>query len=261
MKKQGKQGRGRDRRIQGGQYKNQSWHEEIGGFQPNPPTQRVQTEPLSGRTEKQKRYISAIDNFDLVIADGPAGTGKTYVCAAKAADMLMANKVKKIVITRPAVEAGESLGFLPGELEDKFDPYLTPFREVLEERLGKSHVENLIKNGKIEASPLAYMRGRTFKDSFVILDEAQNTTPNQMKMFLTRIGTGSKVVVNGDIAQRDVRGMCGLEDAIRRIKHIPAVKHVRFSKEDIVRSGLVQEIISAYDVPEHELKQLIPPNS
>lgn len=235
--------------------------DEVGGFEPSFHQPKKENEPLRGQTEKQKRYIAAIENFDLVLADGPAGTGKTYVCAAKAAEMLLANRVKKIIITRPAVEAGESLGFLPGELEEKFDPYLTPFKEVLEERLGKSRVEGLIKCGRIEAAPLAYMRGRTFKDSFVILDEAQNTTPNQMKMFLTRIGVGSKVVVNGDIAQRDVRGLCGLEDAIRRIKHIPAVKHIRFSREDIVRSGLVQEIISAYDVPEDELKQLTPPNS
>lgn len=224
---------------------------------PTPPV-RASTEPLKGQTKRQCQYMSAIENFDLVFATGPAGTGKTYICAAMAADALKANKVKKVIVTRPAVEAGESLGFLPGELEEKFDPYLTPFREVLEERLGKSHVENLIKSGRIEAAPLAYMRGRTFKDAFVILDEAQNTSPTQMKMFLTRIGRNAKVVVNGDTAQQDVRGMSGLQDAIRRVSFIPSVKHIHFTRDDIVRSGLVGEIIQAYDLGEDELKEVTP---
>jgi phosphate starvation-inducible PhoH-like protein len=224
---------------------------------PSPPV-RAATEPLKGQTKRQCQYMNAIENFDLVFATGPAGTGKTYICASMAADALKSNKVKKVIVTRPAVEAGESLGFLPGELEDKFDPYLTPFREVLEERLGKSHVENLIKMGRIEAAPLAYMRGRTFKDAFVILDEAQNTSPTQMKMFLTRIGRNAKVVVNGDMAQTDVRGVSGLYDAIRRVSFIPSVKHIAFTREDIVRSGLVGEIIQAYDLGEDELKEVTP---
>lgn len=160
--------------------------------------------------------------------------------------------IDKIIITRPAVEAGESLGFLPGEIEDKFDPYLQPFRDVLNERLGKSFVEYMLKIGRIEAAPLAYMRGRTFKRAFVILDEAQNTTPNQMKLFLTRIGHDCKVVVNGDIRQKDIHGQSGLDDAVKRISHIPSVKCVRFTRQDVVRSGLVQEIVEAYEVGEDE---------
>lgn len=210
--------------------------------------QKVNTTPLEAKTENQRRYINAIKNFTLTIATGPAGTGKTYICASLAAQALKEGTIDKIIITRPAVEAGESLGFLPGELEEKFDPYLQPFREVLEERLGKTHVEYLLKNGRIDASPLAYMRGRTFKNAFVILDEAQNTTPVQMKMFLTRIGHDCTVVVNGDMAQHDLRGMSGLEDAVRRVTHIPAVKHIAFDRSDIVRSGLVQEIVAAYDM-------------
>jgi phosphate starvation-inducible PhoH-like protein len=212
-----------------------------------PTKQKINDQPLQPKTEGQKRYINAIKNFALTLATGPAGTGKTYICATMAADALIAGEKDRIIVTRPAVEAGESLGFLPGELEEKFDPYLQPFREVLEERLGKSRVEYLLKDGRIDASPLAYMRGRTFKNAFVILDEAQNTTPTQMKMFLTRIGENCTVVVNGDIAQKDVRGTSGLEDAVRRLSFIPAVKHIAFKREDIVRSDLVGEIIQAYD--------------
>lgn len=209
--------------------------------------------PLVAQTENQRRYINAIKNFTLTFATGPAGTGKTFICASMAAEALREGRIEQIIVTRPAVEAGESLGFLPGELEEKFDPYLEPFRQVLEERLGKSQVEMFLKNGHIEASPLAYMRGRTFKNAFVILDEAQNTTPTQMKMFLTRIGHDCTVVVNGDMAQCDLRGPSGLEDAVRRCTHIPSVKHVAFDRSDIVRSGLVGEIVQAYDMRLEEL--------
>lgn len=209
--------------------------------------EKVNRTPIDALNESQKRYISAIKNFTLTIATGPAGTGKTWLCGALAAQALDNGEIDKIIITRPAVEAGEHLGFLPGELEEKFDPYLTPFREVLNERLGRTFVDYLIKNEKIEASPLAYMRGRTFKNAYVILDEAQNTTPTQMKMFLTRIGQDCKVIVNGDISQKDIHGISGLDDAIKRLLWIPTVKHVRFDRGDIVRSGLVQEIIEAYE--------------
>jgi len=213
------------------------------------PRAKVAVGPIEPKTENQKRYINAIKHHTLTFATGPAGTGKTWLCAALAAEALIENRVKKIIITRPAVEAGEHLGFLPGELDEKFDPYLTPFREVLNERLGKTKVDYLIKTGKIEATPLAYMRGRTFKECYVILDEAQNTTPTQMKMFLTRIGYDCKVIVNGDMSQKDINGNSGLEDAVKRLSFIPSVKHVRFTREDIVRSGLVQEIVSAYEDP------------
>lgn len=211
--------------------------------------ERIDTRPIEPQNDAQRRYINAISHFQLTFATGPAGTGKTWLAAALAAAALKDGRIEKIIITRPAVEAGENLGFLPGEIEDKFDPFLQPFKDVLNERLGKSHVEYLIRAGRIEAAPLAYMRGRTFKNAIIILDEAQNTTPTQMKMFLTRIGEGTKVIVNGDLAQKDVRGESGLEDAVARLSFIPAVKHVRFSSRDIVRSGLVQEIVSAYDAP------------
>lgn len=211
--------------------------------------QKPDRSAIEPKNEAQKRYMCAIKSFDLTFATGPAGTGKTWLCAAMAAQALDEGLINKIIITRPAVEAGEHLGFLPGELEEKFDPYLQPFRDVLNERLGKSFVEYLIKTGAIEASPLAYMRGRTFKNAYVILDEAQNTTPMQMKMFLTRIGHNCKVIVNGDMSQKDIHGASGLEDAVNRLAWIPAVKHVKFSREDIVRSGLVGEIVKAYDEP------------
>jgi len=211
------------------------------------------TSPIEPKTEGQRRYLSAMKSFILTFATGPAGTGKTWLASAYAAQLLDAGEITKIVITRPAVEAGESLGFLPGELDEKFDPYLQPFRDAFNERLGKSFTDYLIKRGVIEAAPLAYMRGRTFKDAFVILDEAQNTTPSQMKMFLTRIGHNARVIVNGDTTQHDLRGESGLADAVRRLSFIPSVKHVRLGVDDIVRSGLVQEVVTAYmeAPPEH----------
>jgi phosphate starvation-inducible PhoH-like protein len=212
-----------------------------------PRPERVNRQPIEALNESQRRYINAIKSFELIFATGPAGTGKTWICGALAAQALNEGVIDKIIITRPAVEAGESLGFLPGELEDKFDPFLRPFKDVLNERLGKSYVDYLMKVGRIEAAPLAYMRGRTFKNAFVILDEAQNTTPNQMKLFLTRIGSDCKIVVNGDTRQKDIHGVSGLEDAIRRLSHIPSVKCVGFSRKDVVRSGLCQEVIEAYE--------------
>lgn len=217
-----------------------------------PESKRDRT-PIRPLNEAQGRYINAIKGFTLTFATGPAGTGKTWICAALAAQALESGEANNLIITRPAVEAGENLGFLPGELEDKFDPYLTPFRDVLNDRLGKTFVEYLIKMKRIEAAPLAYMRGRSFKNSYVVLDEAQNTTPTQMKMFLTRIGHDCKVIVNGDMAQQDIRGESGLEDAVARLSYIPSVKHIHFTRDDVVRSGLVSEIIQAYDQPKSEV--------
>ena len=212
-----------------------------------PQKEKVDRTPVRAMNERQKLYIEAIKNFMVTFSTGCAGTGKTWICTALAAEMLDSDKIDKIVITRPAVEAGENLGFLPGELEEKFDPYLQPFRDVLNKRLGKSYVDYLIKSGRIEAAPLAYMRGRTFTDTFVILDEAQNTTPEQMKMFLTRIGQGCKVVVNGDTTQKDIKGASGLQDAVNRVTWIPSVKHIHFTREHVVRSGFVQEVIESYE--------------
>ena len=208
--------------------------------------------PIEPQTEKQKKYMAAIKSHVITFATGAAGTGKTYIAAALAAQSLENGKVERIIVTRPAVEAGESLGFLPGELDEKFDPYLQPFRMVLEERLGKSRVEYMLKAKIIEAIPLGYLRGRTFKNAFVILDEAQNTTPKQMKMFLTRIGLDTKVVVNGDTSQIDIHGPSGLMDAVKRISYIPTVAHVNFTRDDVVRSGIVSEIIQAYDTDDQE---------
>lgn len=202
---------------------------------------------LRAQTEAQGHYILQIQKKWLTFGIGPAGTGKTYVCAALAAQALLEGKTERLIVTRPAVEACESLGFLPGELDQKFDPYFAPFRDVLDEWLGKSHVDGMIRSGKIVATPMAYMRGKTFKNAYVILDEAQNTTPNQMKLFLTRIGEDTKVVVNGDLAQSDLRGRNGLEDAIERLQHIEMVGISRFSRDDIVRSGLVRAVLEAYE--------------
>lgn len=209
---------------------------------PNKPSR----EPLRGKTPKQTDYIKAIKAATLTFGVGPAGTGKTYIAGALAAEALLNGDVERIIITRPAVEAGEKLGFLPGEIDDKYEPYIAAFRGVLTERLGKGHVDYLMKSGKIIASPLAYMRGLTFRDSFVIMDEAQNATPVQMKLFLTRIGEGAKVVINGDIEQQDIAGASGLTDAIRKISFIPEVRVTKFGAEDVVRSGICQEIVRAY---------------
>lgn len=228
------------------QRKQRQAEPQVQEFELRPQTVKRDTSPITPLNEGQKRYLNAMKNFVLTFATGPAGVGKTWLCGATAAQMLENQQIDKIIITRPAVEAGENLGFLPGEIEEKFAPYLTPFRDVLNERLGKSFVDYLVKTGRIEAAPLAYMRGRTFKDAFIILDEAQNTTPTQMKMFLTRIGNNCTVVVNGDLSQKDIPGKSGMQDAIERISYIPAVKVVNFSESEVVRSGLVSEIVQAY---------------
>lgn len=206
------------------------------------------TKPLSAKTEAQAHYIINIQNKRLTFGLGPAGTGKTYVCTALAAEALRDGRADKLILTRPAVEAGESMGFLPGELEEKFDPYMIPFREILNEYLGRSTVDYMIKYKKIEAAPLGFMRGRTFRDAWVILDEAQNTTPVQMKMFLTRIGENAKVIVNGDTSQKDIPGESGLQDAVNRLFNSSHVGTTDFSVDDVVRSGLVKEILQAYAV-------------
>lgn len=211
--------------------------------------QRRSASPLEPKTENQRKYMNAIRNYKLTFGLGPAGTGKTYLAGAIAADLLDSRAVDKIIITRPVVEAGESLGFLPGELDEKYEPYLQPLRAVFVERLGRSPTEYFMKAKKIEPMPLAYMRGMTFKDCVVILDEAQNVTPQQMKMFLTRIGENCTVIINGDIDQKDIPGPSGLEDAVKRISYIPSVKVVRFGVSDVVRSDLVGEIITAYARP------------
>jgi phosphate starvation-inducible PhoH-like protein len=204
--------------------------------------------PLSPRTKAQKVYINAINNNCLTFGIGPAGTGKSYCAGALAAEAMQNGQIERIIITRPAVEAGESLGFLPGDIDEKFAAYIDAFRDILNERLGAGTVKYLMRHGRIVAAPLAYMRGRTFKeDTFVILDEAQNTTPAQMKMFLTRIGENCKVVINGDINQSDIKGQNGLHDAINRLGGLSNVAIHEFGREDIVRSGLVRAVIDRYE--------------
>lgn len=209
--------------------------------------QQHKNKSLEPMNEAQAHYIYSMKTNNLTFGTGPAGTGKTYVCGSVAAEALLKGEIRKIIITRPAVEAGEKLGFLPGELEDKYEPYIQPFRDVLNERMGKSRVDYSMKRGEIEAMPLAYMRGKSFKDAFVILDEAQNTTPTQMEMFLTRIGINCTVVVNGDPKQTDIRGRSGLTDALTRLSHLKSISVVNFTKDDVVRSGFVQQVVEAYE--------------
>lgn len=204
--------------------------------------------PLSAQTPAQQQYINAIRNHCLTFGTGPAGTGKSYCAGALAAEALESGRIERIILTRPAVEAGEHLGFLPGEVEDKYAVYIDAFRDILNERLGSGVVDYCLRHGRIVGAPLAYMRGKTFSNNtFVILDEAQNTTPAQMKMFLTRIGEHAKVVINGDIRQSDLRGPNGLEDAINKVKGLPGVYIHTFERGDIVRSGLVRKIMDRYE--------------
>ena len=204
--------------------------------------------PITPRTAGQRHYVQAIDSFDIVFGVGPAGTGKTYVAVAKAIEALTNGDVRKIVLTRPAVEAGEKLGFLPGDLQEKVDPYLRPLFDAVGDMLDPGRIERLFERGVIEVAPLAFMRGRTLDSAFVILDEAQNTSVSQMKMFLTRLGNGSKMVMNGDVTQVDLpRGQrSGLIDAIEVLADVPAIGLIELDETDVVRHPLVSAIIKAY---------------
>jgi len=201
------------------------------------------------RTVGQAGYVDAIRKNELVFAIGPAGTGKTYLAVALAVEALKKDMIRKIVLVRPAVEAGESLGYLPGDLQAKINPYLRPLLDALHEMIDYDQIKRLTENDVIEVIPLAYMRGRTLNEAFIILDEAQNTTVAQMKMFLTRMGRDSRIVVAGDVTQVDLpaNSRSGLNDAINRLKGIDGVSTVRLSKADIIRHRLVQEIVRAYD--------------
>ncbi|HET7371705.1 MAG TPA: PhoH family protein [Gammaproteobacteria bacterium] len=204
---------------------------------------------IRGRGPNQRRYLYNIQRHDLNFGIGPAGTGKTYLAVASAVEALERDEVRRLVLVRPAVEAGERLGFLPGDLAQKVDPYLRPIYDALYEMLGFEKVARLIERQIIEVAPLAYMRGRTLNEAFVILDEAQNTTVEQMKMFLTRIGFGSRAVVNGDVTQIDLpsRQRSGLRDAIEVLKDVEGISFTFFSARDIVRHPLVQRIVTAYE--------------
>ena len=205
--------------------------------------------PVKPKTLGQKNYVELIAKHTIVFGVGPAGTGKTYLAVAMAVKAFRAKEVSRIILTRPAVEAGEKLGFLPGDLQQKVDPYLRPLYDALFEMLGADNFQKYQEKGNIEVAPLAYMRGRTLDDSFIILDEAQNTTPEQMKMFLTRLGFNSKIVVTGDITQIDLPDgkKSGLKEAIRILRNVEDIKTVRFTEKDVVRHRLVQDIIRAYE--------------
>ena len=205
--------------------------------------------PVKPKTLGQKAYCNAIADNTIVLGVGPAGTGKTYLAVAMAVTAFRAREINRIILTRPAVEAGEKLGFLPGDLQSKVDPYLRPLYDALFDMLGAETYQKYVERGNIEVAPLAYMRGRTLDDSFIILDEAQNTTPEQMKMFLTRLGFNSKMVITGDITQIDLPGgvRSGLKDAVRILKNIEGIETVYFDASDVVRNKLVQDIIRAYE--------------
>ena len=204
--------------------------------------------PIKAKTLGQRRYVEAIDNNTVVFGIGPAGTGKTYLAVAKAVTALRAKELNRIILTRPAVEVGEKLGFLPGDLQNKVDPYLRPLYDGMYEMLGGESFLKHQEKGVIEVAPLAYMRGRTLDNAFIILDEAQNTTPEQMKMFLTRIGYGSKAIVTGDVTQIDLPGekRSGLKEAERVLKNIEDIQFCYLTEKDVVRHPLVQKIIKAY---------------
>ena len=205
--------------------------------------------PVKPKTLGQKKYCTNISKNTVTFGMGPAGTGKTYLAVAMAVTAFTAHEVNRIILTRPAVEAGEKLGFLPGDLQHKVDPYLRPLYDSLFDMLGIETYNKYVERGNIEVAPLAYMRGRTLDDSFIILDEAQNTTPEQMKMFLTRLGFGSKMVITGDITQIDLpKGQrSGLKDAVRILKNIKDISQVYFNEQDVIRHKLVQDIIKAYE--------------
>ncbi|WP_022794950.1 PhoH family protein [Marinococcus halotolerans] len=215
--------------------------------------------PVMIKTLGQKEYIDQIRRKDMIFGVGPAGTGKTYLAVVMAVNALKEGRVKRIVLTRPAVEAGESLGFLPGDLKEKVDPYLRPLYDALHNIFGAEHTQRLMERGTIEVAPLAYMRGRTLDDAFVILDEAQNTTKEQIKMFLTRLGFGSKMIVNGDLTQIDLpKGQqSGLKVAARILKNIDHIGFVYLEATDVVRHTLVQQILDAYEQEEGDPKRTL----
>jgi phosphate starvation-inducible PhoH-like protein len=209
----------------------------------------VAGKPVKAKTIGQKKYVDAIDKNMIVFGVGPAGTGKTYLAMAKAITAFKNNEVNRIILTRPAIEAGEKLGFLPGDLQSKVDPYLRPLYDALYEIMGAESFLKNMEKGLIEVAPLAYMRGRTLDNAYIVLDEAQNTTPAQMKMFLTRIGFGSKAIITGDLSQKDLPkdAQSGLEVALKVLEKIDEISVIRFGSEDVVRHPLVQKIVNAYE--------------
>lgn len=227
----------------------------VTGFSPDTICVTPKGRPIKSKTSGQSKYIEALKKYDVVFAVGPAGTGKTFLAVAKAVDAFRKHEVDRIILTRPAVEAGEKLGFLPGDLQMKVDPYMRPLYDALHELMGAETYQRHMERGLIEVSPLAYMRGRTLDNAFIILDEAQNTTPEQMKMFLTRMGFNSKVVVTGDITQVDLPTgqKSGLMEARKVLRHLDELTFIDLDARDVVRNGMVQQIIRAYE--EHEQRK------
>ena len=210
------------------------------------PSSDLKIKKIIPKTEAQSLYMRKINGTAVTYGIGPAGTGKTWIAAVMAAQALKSGQISKIVVTRPMVEVGEEVGHLPGELDEKYEPYFRPVKDAFVDALGASQVDYFIKSKKIEARPLEFLRGSTLKDSWVIADEMQNSTPTQMKMFLSRIGTNAKFIINGDIEQKDIRGMSGLEDSLVRLAGLPDVAIVNFTIDDIVRSGIAKDIIIRY---------------
>ncbi len=215
----------------------------------------INGKPITARTPTQKKFMAAYEKNDLIFSIGPAGSGKTYIAIATAVRALKNKEVKKIVLSRPAVEAGEKLGFLPGDMKEKIDPYLQPLYDALQDMIPGAKLKDYMENGIIQIAPLAFMRGRTLSDAFIILDEAQNTTTQQIKMFLTRMGEHSKIVVTGDITQIDLpaKERSGLGEALRVLKNIDGVAKIEFNAKDIIRHKLVQKIVEAY--AKHDAKK------
>ncbi len=232
-------------------------NEELSGFDGDCICITTRGKPIKAKTVGQSRYVDLIKKNTVVMGIGPAGTGKTFLAVAMAVKALRAKQVSRIILTRPAVEAGEKLGYLPGDLQNKIDPYLRPLYDALFEMLGAENYQRNVEKGVIEIAPLAYMRGRTLDDSFIILDEAQNTTPEQMKMFLTRLGSNSKAIVTGDITQTDLpRGMkSGLVEAIHVLDGVSDIAIHHFTERDVVRHRLVQQIILAYEKYDKERQE------
>jgi len=217
---------------------------------------RTRRRTVQARSPGQQTYLVALRERDMVFALGPAGSGKTYLAVAMGVSLLLAGKVERIVLSRPAVEAGERLGFLPGDMKEKIDPYLRPLYDALHDMIPAEQIANRMESGEIEIAPLAFMRGRTLAHCFVILDEAQNTTPMQMRMFLTRLGEGSRMVITGDPSQTDLPGgqKSGLTDAVETLEHVEGVRFVRLTSKDVVRHDLVTRIVDAYDARDKKTK-------
>jgi phosphate starvation-inducible PhoH-like protein len=218
---------------------------------------RTRRRTIAARTPGQRGYLQALRERDMVFALGPAGSGKTYLAVAQGVSLLLTGKVERIVLSRPAVEAGERLGFLPGDLKEKIDPYLRPLYDALHDMIPAEQIANRLESGEIEIAPLAFMRGRTLAHCFVILDEAQNTTPMQMRMFLTRLGEGSRMVITGDPSQTDLPNnqRSGLTDAVETLESVNGIRFVRLTSQDVVRHDLVTRIVDAYDARDQQAKR------